>query len=812
MSFYKSRIRSYLLYQAGQVSPTFASLHLQSSLTVDVNATIVGDVSAANVVASVGMSMASLTTTGAATIGTTLDVTGAATVGTTLGVTGDATLSANASVGGLLSLASGAAGGLKVGADTYFTRGAAGALHVGASAGGYDGKLKCKEYEANTLDAGTNDVVRPIMSVHTTTGLAAAGFGTGYSFFAENASGTESEIARIDAIYTDTVVATMGADIVFYPVSSVTGVASFAERLRLTNLGVLKSYYNSTNANSAEEILVHQRNTTGAAVVGIGIDEVFKVENAAGNAATTATWRYTLTDVTNGAEYGKVELYVPINNSQVCIASFDAKNDPKWSFYGGINQISVTDLLISDKTATFNDGGLAGSGGGCGILIEENAAITAYWKQNAGRTGWELTSSAAPTRILSIITPTAASESLTMSGSLDVELDSVINQDLSSDSATAAFAALNVSAAGGLLLGTASSAAGLLKIANAANAFLINVTGTATAADKNIAFPDASGTVAVSASGAMNLSAAGDITADDAVADGATKGVAAFNATNFSAAVGVVNTIQGISAAATPEYAGLTLTGAQTGTTATFSGAVQGLVQTQLDIINATADTGALIVEDCEAGDAAAWTESHDTFWDIADDAVTYKVGTGSLKFTCSGTAADNDVCYLPTASFVWTDIDRVGFWIRPSIALDGGDILLYCYDGAGGTTTNELSLGALVANTWVYLSMDISGFVKGDIDRVGFSLSAAGAAKAFYVNVDNIAAWDETYTTALTQVPLLGGWRGTWQFGDLAADNHTSVAVAENTDFIQDYSATKKFVPLTDYSGKVLFLNYCYD
>jgi hypothetical protein len=60
-----------------------------------------------------------------------------------------------------------------------------------------------------------------------------------------------------------------------------------------------------------------------------------------------------------------------------------------------------------------------------------------------------------------------------------------------------------------------------------------------------------------------NSSEAGStITIDDAAADGTTKGIAAFNATNFSAASGVVNTIQNINTSATPQFAGLTLTGA----------------------------------------------------------------------------------------------------------------------------------------------------------------------------------------------------------------------------------------------------------
>jgi parallel beta-helix repeat protein len=59
------------------------------------------------------------------------------------------------------------------------------------------------------------------------------------------------------------------------------------------------------------------------------------------------------------------------------------------------------------------------------------------------------------------------------------------------------------------------------------------------------------------ATGSSNI-----ITIDNAVADGATKGIAAFNATNFSAASGIVNTVQNIDVTATPTFGGLTLNGA----------------------------------------------------------------------------------------------------------------------------------------------------------------------------------------------------------------------------------------------------------
>ncbi len=56
----------------------------------------------------------------------------------------------------------------------------------------------------------------------------------------------------------------------------------------------------------------------------------------------------------------------------------------------------------------------------------------------------------------------------------------------------------------------------------------------------------------------------GNVTIDNAAADGTTKGIATFNSTNFSAASGVINTIQGISTSASPTFAGLTLSSALT--------------------------------------------------------------------------------------------------------------------------------------------------------------------------------------------------------------------------------------------------------
>jgi hypothetical protein len=64
-----------------------------------------------------------------------------------------------------------------------------------------------------------------------------------------------------------------------------------------------------------------------------------------------------------------------------------------------------------------------------------------------------------------------------------------------------------------------------------------------------------SGTSPIASSGGLTPT----ISIANAAADGATKGAAAFNATNFSAALGIVNTIQNIHTTATPTFQKLSL-------------------------------------------------------------------------------------------------------------------------------------------------------------------------------------------------------------------------------------------------------------
>lgn len=59
---------------------------------------------------------------------------------------------------------------------------------------------------------------------------------------------------------------------------------------------------------------------------------------------------------------------------------------------GTTNNNNVTNLNITDKNITINDGGAVGSGSDSGLEVEENALITGYVKTSADRNSWRVKS------------------------------------------------------------------------------------------------------------------------------------------------------------------------------------------------------------------------------------------------------------------------------------------------------------------------------------------------------------------------------------------------------------------------------------
>ncbi len=138
---------------------------------------------------------------------------------------------------------------------------------------------------------------------------------------------------------------------------------------------------------------------------------------------------------------------------------------------------------------------------------------------------------------------------------------------------------LTVQGAGGITAGVAGATAGSLTLANGSNSQLSLLQASAPTGAGNATFllPGLAGgssytlctttTCAASGSGVTSLdsltgaltinnsSGSGSaITIDNAAADGTTKGIATFNATNFTASSGVINTIQNIATTSSPVF------------------------------------------------------------------------------------------------------------------------------------------------------------------------------------------------------------------------------------------------------------------
>ena len=133
---------------------------------------------------------------------------------------------------------------------------------------------------------------------------------------------------------------------------------------------------------------------------------------------------------------------------------------------GATTTVSTTNLLVEDKLVTLNDGGASASGGGAGIEIEENGSATGFFKVADDRAGWELQAPGNSNTLTIDATASAVlldvGADVTIDGTLNVEAASIINQDLSSDSTSAALGVLTMAtrlaadANGGADIGTAS--------------------------------------------------------------------------------------------------------------------------------------------------------------------------------------------------------------------------------------------------------------------------------------------------------------------------------------------------------------------
>jgi hypothetical protein len=106
---------------------------------------------------------------------------------------------------------------------------------------------------------------------------------------------------------------------------------------------------------------------------------------------------------------------------------------------GDTTIVNTTNLTVTDKLLTINKGGIAATS--TGIEIERNGTIVGYIKVDAIGDSYLLKAPDGSILTLS----TTANKTLTIAGNLNVESDSNINQDLTTNSNTVEFSGLTVS-------------------------------------------------------------------------------------------------------------------------------------------------------------------------------------------------------------------------------------------------------------------------------------------------------------------------------------------------------------------------------
>ena len=136
---------------------------------------------------------------------------------------------------------------------------------------------------------------------------------------------------------------------------------------------------------------------------------------------------------------------------------------------GVTTQVDTTNLQVKDKNILINDGGAAASAAGAGIDIEENGSVTGYIRvADDDRGNFDFKAPNGNELKLDV----NADKTITVAGALNIEADSIINQDLSSDSTAAQFGILTLTtrlaadAAGGIDIGASGTGVGDVYIAD----------------------------------------------------------------------------------------------------------------------------------------------------------------------------------------------------------------------------------------------------------------------------------------------------------------------------------------------------------
>jgi len=203
------------------------------------------------------------------------------------------------------------------------------------------------------------------------------------------------------------------------------------QTLKLGKNGAVEMVFTPHGTAGSEKFLL--TNTAGTAADAIKLDSV-----AGGITLNSA-------NTSHGVKIGTATSGVPITightTSEVTVAdNLTVTGD--LTVNGTTTTVDTTNLLVKDKLITINDGGADNTARGAGIEFEENGSIAGFIKTSSDGEEFEFK---VPEGGHTLVLDVDADKTVTVAGALNIEADSVINQDLSTDSTTATFAGLSLS-------------------------------------------------------------------------------------------------------------------------------------------------------------------------------------------------------------------------------------------------------------------------------------------------------------------------------------------------------------------------------
>jgi hypothetical protein len=192
-----------------------------------------------------------------------------------------------------------------------------------------------------------------------------------------------------------------------------------------------------------------------------------------------------------------------------------------------------------------------------------------------------------------------------------------------------------------------------------------------------------------------------------------------------------------------------------------------------------------------------------------SNDAAVYRYGSNSLKMAVTTAADAGDGCH-DGVTLDFTGDEFIGFWVRSSVALAAGDLVLDLTDDGGQRQAN---VPALVAGVWTWVNIGLPALDadKNTITDISVELSAAGATKAaagaFDVNVDFMMKWDDTEEEETGSGIIQDGVLSVVAVATAAGSPNTTTNLAEGTDYFVKYTASnEKIVWITDQSAVSTF------